>query len=73
MAIINCPECKTQVSNMAEKCPQCAYPINVANKNNNITVEAKEGCFLQTLNTGCMIIAIIIGFLFIIGLIGAMQ
>jgi hypothetical protein len=27
MALINCPECGTQVSSIAESCPKCAYPI----------------------------------------------
>lgn len=29
MAIINCPECGKEVSNKAEKCPNCGYPINI--------------------------------------------
>ena len=68
MALINCPECGTEVSNKAEKCPKCSYPINpiapaVHGKTEVKTetiVKAKEGCFLQTLNIGCMIIAAII-------------
>ncbi len=28
MALINCPECGVEVSDKAEKCPKCAYPIN---------------------------------------------
>lgn len=28
MAIINCPECDTKISDKAEKCPKCAYPIS---------------------------------------------
>ena len=70
MALINCPECNTEVSEKADKCPKCAYPINKIphpnNVNQEIVVKAKEGCFLQTLNAGCMIIAVILG---IIGLI----
>lgn len=27
MALIRCPECGTEVSNKADKCPKCAYPI----------------------------------------------
>lgn len=30
MALINCPECSTEVSSKAEKCPKCAYPLNTA-------------------------------------------
>lgn len=57
MALINCPECNNRISDQAEKCPNCAYPIKNTNK---IVVESKEGCFLQTLNTGCMIIFVLI-------------
>ena len=75
MALINCPECRTEVSDKAEKCLKCAYPItnnnsksdNISSNSNSssknetrVVVKAKEGCFLQTLNTGCFIIAIII-------------
>ena len=28
MAIIKCPECGSEVSDKAEKCPKCAYPIS---------------------------------------------
>lgn len=28
MAITKCPECGTEVSDKAEKCPKCAYPIS---------------------------------------------
>ena len=35
MALINCPECGTEVSNKADKCPRCAFPI---------VVEPKGGC-----------------------------
>ena len=27
MALINCPECSKDVSDKAESCPNCAYPI----------------------------------------------
>ena len=68
MAIINCPECNNKVSDKAESCPNCAFPIN--NKNIIIrTPESKEGCFLQTLNTGCMFIFIFIAIIIIIGIL----
>lgn len=28
MALIKCIECGTEVSDLAEKCPKCAYPIS---------------------------------------------
>ncbi|HEY5463386.1 MAG TPA: hypothetical protein VIJ95_09020 [Hanamia sp.] len=27
MALVVCPDCGTSVSDMAEKCPKCSYPI----------------------------------------------
>jgi len=27
MALINCPECKKEISDMAESCPNCGFPI----------------------------------------------
>jgi hypothetical protein len=68
MALINCPECDTQVSNRADKCPQCAYPINIKIEVVK-TTENKEGCFLQTLNTGCAIVFIIIGLIILIAIL----
>jgi hypothetical protein len=59
------------VSDKASTCPNCAYPINKKSKTS--APENKEGCFLQTLNTGCMIVFIIIAFVVIIGIIGAMN
>lgn len=81
MALIDCPECGTQVSDRAEKCLRCAYPIsaNLSNNRNaqnrtetNVVVKSGEGCFLQTLNTGCMIIAVLIGVFILIGVLGAL-
>ena len=28
MALMNCPECNQEISNQADKCPNCGYPIN---------------------------------------------
>lgn len=64
MAIIKCPECNNNVSDKAESCPSCAFPINKKLKTEKAP-ENKEGCFLQTLNIGCMIIFIIIVFIVI--------
>lgn len=76
MALIKCPECDTEVSDKAEKCPKCAYPLNSKNsitqvKNDSkpeVIVKPKEGCFLQTLNFGCALIAIIIGIIVLIAI-----
>jgi len=72
MALITCPECGASISDKAEKCSQCAFPMNSNQPTQpnpvktEIVVKPKEGCFLQTLNVGCMITAVILG---IIGLI----
>jgi hypothetical protein len=31
MALINCPECKARISNMANACPKCGYSIRKSN------------------------------------------
>lgn len=36
MAIINCPECNKEISDLAQHCPHCGYPINQKTDNNNI-------------------------------------
>lgn len=60
MALINCKECGQEVSKKAENCPKCGNPINV---------KSKEGCFLQTLNAGCLFTVIFgLGILALIGL-----
>lgn len=40
MALIKCPECGKEISDRAEACPYCAYPIVKLNENN--TVAQKE-------------------------------
>lgn len=67
MALIFCPECKKQISDRSVNCPNCGYPINSVNKP-KIVVKQKEGCFLQTLNLGCLFV-LIIGALMLIGLL----
>ena len=77
MALIKCPECNAEVSEKANTCPKCAYPLSAGQADHvrvipepKIIVKSKEGCFLQTLNIGCMIIAVIIGVIGLIVLIG---
>lgn len=62
MALINCPECKKEISNKAESCPSCGFPIN--NKNKKIVVKQSQGIFLRTMNFGCF--TVIIMFLLIV-------
>ena len=32
MALLNCPECEQKISDKAEACPSCGYPISLALK-----------------------------------------
>ena len=59
MALINCPECGAQVSDRANECNKCAYPINKTPKVIKVKSE-EQGCFLQTLNMGCFVVFLII-------------
>ena len=63
MALIQCPECKGTVSDQAETCPNCGYRL--ARRSGPAPAQApqarSEGCFLQTMNVGCMIMFAIIG------------
>ena len=70
MALINCPECKNEVSDKAEKCPKCAYPINpsqpiIKDVVKEVGDKASEGLFLKTLNTGCFVLICIITFILV--------
>lgn len=57
--LINCPECGATISDNANDCPSCGYPLKQQ-------PGSSEGCFLQTLNVGCVIIAIIAGIIVLI-------
>ena len=68
MAIINCPDCNKEISNQAQNCPNCGYPISGSSNSQSppkIVVQKNEGCFLQTLNIGCLIILIIAAFVIV--------
>lgn len=58
MSLIKCPECDNSISDKASACPHCGFPIRKNDK--TIKVQAKEGCFLQTMNLGCAIIILFV-------------
>lgn len=77
MALIECPECGKEISENANACPNCGnpmgHPISEPNNKQQPKVEVqgqKEGCFLQTLNVGCMIIFAIIGIIILAAIFG---
>lgn len=39
MALIVCPDCGTEVSSFAEKCPRCGYPITKKEVNKKVKIK----------------------------------
>ncbi len=71
MALIECPECGKKISEKANACPNCGNPMKRSKSEPKIEVKGqKEGCFLQTLNVGCMIIFAIIGLIILMVIFG---
>lgn len=68
MALINCPECNKEISGSASQCPNCGFPISQGSSEKIIVQQKGEGCFLQTLNLGCLLI-LIFGGLIVLSLI----
>lgn len=48
MALINCPECGRQISNQAEKCPSCGFPISRMNQQPNYAQIQEQSVQMQT-------------------------
>lgn len=71
MALIHCPECSAEVSDKAENCPKCAYPLNKETPLIKYKTAPKEGLFLQSLNFGCMLILGLVLLVIVLGVFGA--
>jgi hypothetical protein len=69
MALISCPECLKKISDNAEYCPSCGNPINPP----KVYKPKGSGCFMQTLNTGCLIVVIIMIFAIVLAGISAYK
>ena len=48
MALINCPECGRQISNQAEKCPGCGFPIGQMNPQPHYSQKQRQSVQMQT-------------------------
>lgn len=66
MPMVQCPDCAKAISAAAVACPNCGRPMRKA----PVPKVKSEGCFLQTLNCGCVCIVGFIVLLIIIGLFG---
>lgn len=56
MALINCPECKKEISDSVSTCPHCGFVINEKEK----PKKKKKGCFTW----GLLIIVILLAFFY---------
>ena len=48
MALIKCPECGKEISDRAESCPNCAYPIAKVNENNTTAPDTRTSSVQKT-------------------------
>jgi len=75
MALINCPECKNQISDSAKKCPHCGYSIkseNTRTELGNVETNTAAGVIyifigIVAIIAGLFMLVIIIGIFAIIG------
>ena len=56
MALIECPECKRKVSDVAIKCPGCGYPISNSNLQENNVLSEKN---IKRIIVGIVCVAVI--------------
>ena len=64
--LIECPECQKKISDKANSCPNCGYSLKKIEKQS-------PGCFMQTLNAGCLIFVIILIIIFISGVFSGIK
>lgn len=60
MSLMTCPDCGKEISSDAPTCPQCGRPIK------GLPKPKGEGCFLRTLNIGCVIVLVFVGLIIIL-------
>jgi len=70
MSLINCPECKKQVSDAASSCPKCGYPISTlkgdytpVNENKSIILEKQDksqGCVVALICVAAVVLFLIL-------------
>lgn len=67
MALIPCPECKKKISESAENCPQCGFPLT---SERVMDIKRKQAKSIKAANRGCGIILLGIA---AIGIFGVFQ
>ena len=72
-----CPFCAEEILADARKCKHCGEYLDDSLKEKNsskqTTVVAKEGCFLQTMNAGCMVILVIVIVIVLMFIFGSLS
>ena len=63
MALIQCPECKKEISSKAPTCPHCGAPVGVSQTSEAVTTiqETSKSLKLQQLGASFLILAGMVG------------
>lgn len=57
--LVECPECKKMISDQAVSCPNCGYVLHEIEPPYYDPEPANEGCFMQTMNVGCLAVLLL--------------
>jgi uncharacterized membrane protein YvbJ len=66
MPLVTCPDCGKEFSTGAVACPQCGRPNKPAAPQAGVVHGKGEGCFLRTMNIGCVIAFVIGAFILLV-------
>ncbi|NUN94545.1 MAG: zinc-ribbon domain-containing protein [Candidatus Omnitrophica bacterium] len=61
MALVSCPECQREVSNVATACPHCGYPLDLKPEVTPIELTGKKWKLFQAWGCGLICLALIVG------------
>lgn len=67
MALTQCRECGGQVSSESNQCPHCGAPVApAAVRAANAIHGSSDGCFMQSLNGGCVAVVVFVLFVIVV-------